>query len=77
MAKSKRNKKLEKLKAFVIYAIATVIYAILAIVPLGIVSFAWVLYVLKQIPLWAPIITTVILCINVGLLCVSDMGGDE
>lgn len=74
MAKKKRN---EKLKSFIIWMIASVIMAIVAAIPLCMVGFSWILFVLKEVPLAGAIIVTALMAITEGLLIILAIGSED
>lgn len=74
---ARKNNKREKLKTFILYIIAGLILAVFMAIPLGVVSYMWVLYAIKQAPLWLSIIVTALMAFAEGLIVIIETGGDE
>ena len=69
MAK-KRNKQ-NKLAALVLTLVAVILVSVFLAIPLMLVGYVWMMYVLKEMPLWIAIVTSVLCSLTESLWLVS------
>ena len=72
MAK-KRNKQ-NKLVTLVLTLVAVILVSLFLAIPLMLVGYTWMMYVLKNIPLWVAIVTSVLCSLTESLWLVSESG---
>lgn len=72
MAK-KRNKQ-NKLVTLVLTLVAVILVSLFLAIPLMLVSYTWIMYVLKNMPLWVAIVTSALCCLTESLWLVSELG---
>ena len=72
MAK-KRNKQ-NKLAALVLTLVAVILVSVFLAIPLMLVGYTWMMYVLKNMPLWVAIVTSVLCSLTESLWLVSELG---
>ena len=72
MAK-KRNKQ-NKLAALVLTLVAVILVSLFLAIPLMLVGYTWMMYVLKNMPLWVAIVTSVLCSLTESLWLVSELG---
>ena len=72
MAK-KRNKQ-NKLVTLVLTLIAVILVSVFLAIPLMLVGYTWMMYVLKNMPLWVAIVTSVLCSLTESLWLVSELG---
>lgn len=72
MAK-KRNKQ-NKLAALVLTLVAVILVSVFLAIPLMLVGYVWMMYVLKNMPLWVAIVTSVLCSLTESLWLVSELG---
>ena len=72
MAK-KRNKQ-NKLATLVLTLVAVILVSVFLAIPLMFVGYMWLMYALKDMPLWIPIVTSVLCSLTESLWLVSELG---
>ena len=72
MAK-KRNKQ-NKLVTLVLTLVAVILVSLFLAIPLMLVGYTWIMYVLKNMPLWVAIVTSVLCILTESLWLVSELG---
>lgn len=72
MAK-KRNKQ-NKLAALVLTLVAVILVSLFLAIPLMLVGYMWIMYVLKNMPLWIVIVTSALCSLTESLWLVSELG---
>ena len=72
MAK-KRNKQ-NKLAALVLTLVAVILVSVFLAIPLMFVGYMWLMYALKDMPLWIPIVTSALCSLSESLWLVSELG---
>ena len=72
MAK-KRNKQ-NKLATLVLTLVAVILVSLFLAIPLMLVGYTWIMYVLKNMPLWVAIVTSVLCSLTESLWLVSELG---
>lgn len=72
MAK-KRNKQ-NKLATLVLTLVAVILVSVFLAIPLMLVGYVWMMYVLKNMPLWVAIVTSVLCSLTESLWLVSELG---
>lgn len=72
MAK-KRNKQ-NKLVTLVLTLVAVILVSLFLAIPLMLVGYTWMMYVLKNMPLWVAIVTSVLCSLTESLWLVSELG---
>ena len=72
MAK-KRNKQ-NKLVTLVLTLVAVILVSLFLAIPLMLVGYTWIMYVLKNMPLWVAIVTSVLCSLTESLWLVSELG---
>ena len=71
MAK-KRNKQ-NKLAALVLTLVAVILVSVFLAIPLMFVGYMWLMYALKDMPLWIPIVTSALCCLTESLWLVGEL----
>lgn len=72
MAK-KRNKQ-NKLVTLVLTLVAVILVSLFLAIPLMFVGYMWVMYALKNMPLWIAIVTSALCSLTESLWLVSELG---
>ena len=72
MAK-KRNKQ-NKLATLVLTLVAVILVSLFLAIPLMLVGYTWIMYVLKNMPLWVAIVTSALCSLSESLWLVSELG---
>ena len=72
MAK-KRNKQ-NKLATLVLTLVAVILVSLFLAIPLMFVGYMWLMYALKDMPLWIAIVTSVLCSLTESLWLVSELG---
>ena len=72
MAK-KRNKQ-NKLATLVLTLVAVILVSLFLAIPLMLVGYMWVMYALKNMPLWIAIVTSALCSLTESLWLVSELG---
>ena len=72
MAK-KRNKQ-NKLATLVLTLVAVILVSLFLAIPLMFVGYMWLMYALKDMPLWIPIVSSVLCSLTESLWLVSELG---
>ena len=72
MAK-KRNKQ-NKLAALVLTLVAVILVSLFLAIPLMFVGYMWLMYALKDMPLWIPIVSSALCSLSESLWLVSELG---
>ena len=72
MAK-KRNKQ-NKLVTLVLTLVAVILVSLFLAIPWIFVGYTWIMYVLKNMPLWVAIVTSALCILSESLLLVSELG---
>ena len=72
MAK-KRNKQ-NKLVTLVLTLVAVILVSLFLAIPLMLVGYMWIMYVLKNMPLWIVIVTSALCSLTESLWLVSELG---
>ena len=72
MAK-KRNKQ-NKLVTLVLTLVAVILVSLFLSIPLMLVGYMWIMYVLKNMPLWIVIVTSALCSLTESLWLVSELG---
>ena len=72
MAK-KRNKQ-NKLVTLVLTLVAVILVSLFLAIPLMLVGYVWMMYALKEMPLWIAIVTSALCSLTESLWLVSELG---
>jgi hypothetical protein len=69
---AKKRKKQNKLATLVLTLVAAILVALFLAIPLMLVGYAWMMYALKEIPLWIAIVVSALCSLAESLLLVSE-----
>ena len=70
---AKKRKKQNKLATLVLTLVAAILVALFLAIPLMLVGYTWMMYALKEIPLWIAIVTSALCSLAESLLLVSEL----
>lgn len=70
---AKKRKKQNKLTTLVLTLVAAILVSLFLAIPLMLVGYTWILYALKEIPLWIAIVTSALCSLAESLLLVSEL----
>jgi len=71
---AKKRKKQNKLATLVLTLVAVILVSLFLAIPLMFVVYMWLMYALKDMPLWIAIVTSALCCLSESLWVVSDLG---
>ena len=71
---AKKKNKQNKLAALVLTLVAVILVSVFLAIPLMLVGYTWMMYVLKNMPLWVAIVTSVLCSLTESLWLVSELG---
>lgn len=71
---AKKRKKQNKLATLVLTLVAAILVSLFLAIPLMLVGYTWMMYALKEIPLWLAIVTSALCSLAESLLLVIDLG---
>lgn len=71
---AKKRKKQNKLVTLVLTLVAVILVSLFLAIPWIFVGYMWMMYVLKDMPLWIPIVTSALCILSESLLLVSELG---
>ena len=70
---AKKRKKQNKLAILALTLVAAILVSLFLAIPLMLVGYTWMMYALKEIPLWVAIVTSAICSLAESLLLVSEL----
>lgn len=70
---AKKRKKQNKLVTLVLTLVAVILVSLFLAIPLMLVGYTWMMYVLKKMPLWIAIVTSVLCSLTESLWLVSEL----
>lgn len=70
---AKKRKKQNKLATLVLALVAAILVSLFLAIPLMLVGYTWMMYALKEIPLWIAIVTSALCSLAESLLLASEM----
>lgn len=70
---AKKRKKQNKLVTLVLTLAAAILTSLFLAIPLMVVGYTWMMYALKEIPLWIAIVTSALCSLAESLLLVSEL----
>ena len=70
---AKKRKKQNKLVTLILTLVAAILTALFLAIPLMLVGYTWMMYALKEIPLWIAIVTSALCSLAESLLLVSEL----
>jgi uncharacterized protein involved in cysteine biosynthesis len=70
---AKKRKKENKLVTVVLTLVAAILVSLFLAIPLMLVGYTWMMYALKEIPLWIAIVTSALCSLAESLLLVSEL----
>ena len=68
-----RKKKQNKLQTLVLTLAAAILLALFMGIPLMLIGYTWMVYALKEIPLWIAIVVSALTSLAEALMIVSSM----
>ena len=68
-----RKKKQNKLQTLILTLAAAILLALFMAIPLMLVGYTWMVYALKEIPLWIAIVVSALTSLAEALMIVSSM----
>ena len=71
---AKKKNKQNKLAALVLTLVAVILVSVFLAIPLMFVGYMWLMYALKDMPLWIPIVTSALCSLSESLWLVSELG---
>lgn len=71
---AKKINKQNKLVTLVLTLVAVILVSLFLAIPLMLVGYTWIMYVLKNMPLWVAIVTSVLCILAESLWLVSELG---
>lgn len=71
---AKKRKKQNKLVTLVLTLVAVILVSLFLAIPLMFVGYMWLMYALKDMPLWIPIVTSALCSLSESLWLVSELG---
>lgn len=70
---AKKKKKQNKLATLILTLVAAILTSLFLAIPLMLVGYTWMMYALKEIPLWLAIVTSALCSLAESLLLVSEL----
>lgn len=70
---AKKRKKQNKLATLILTLVAAILVSLFLAIPLMLVGYTWMMYALKEIPLWIAIVTSALCSLAESLLLVSEL----
>lgn len=70
---AKKRKKQNKLATLILTLVAAILTSLFLAIPLMLVGYTWMMYALKDIPLWIAIVTSALCSLAESLLLVSEL----
>ena len=70
---AKKRKKQNKLVTLILTLVAAILVSLFLAIPLMLVGYTWMMYALKEIPLWIAIVTSALCSLAESLLLVSEL----
>ena len=70
MAKKKKNSTI----SLIVSLCAALLLSVFVAIPLMLVGYTWILYALKEIPVWVAIVATALVSVAESLLIISELG---
>lgn len=70
---AKKKKKQNKLATLILTLVAAILTSLFLAIPLMLVGYTWMMYALKEIPLWIAIVTSALCSLAESLLLVSEL----
>jgi uncharacterized protein involved in cysteine biosynthesis len=70
---AKKRKKQNKLVTVILTLVAAILVSLFLAIPLMLVGYTWMMYALKEIPLWIAIVTSALCSLAESLLLVSEL----
>lgn len=70
---AKKRKKQNKLATLILTLVAAILISLFLAIPLMLVGYTWMMYALKEIPLWIAIVTSALCSLAESLLLVSEL----
>lgn len=70
---AKKRKKQNKLVTLIYTLVAAILVSCFLAIPLMVVGYTWMMYALKEIPLWIAIVTSALCSLAESLLLVSEL----
>lgn len=70
---AKKRKKQNKLATLILTLVAAILTSLFLAIPLMLVGYTWMMYALKEIPLWIAIVTSALCSLAESLLLVSEL----
>ena len=70
---AKKRKKQNKLVTLILILVAAILVSLFLAIPLMLVGYTWMMYALKEIPLWIAIVTSALCSLAESLLLVSEL----
>lgn len=70
---TKKRKKQNKLGTLILTLVAAILTSLFLAIPLMLVGYTWMMYTLKEIPLWIAIVTSALCSLAESLLLVSEL----
>lgn len=71
---AKKKKKQNKLATLILTLVAAILTSLFLAIPLMLVGYTWMMYALKEIPLWLAIVTSALCSLAESLLLVIGLG---
>ena len=70
---AKKRKKQNKLATLVLTLVAAILVSLFLAIPLMLVGYTWMLYALREMPLWSSIVVSALCSLAESLLLVSEL----
>lgn len=70
---AKKRTKQNKLATLVLTLVAAILMSLFLAIPLMLVGYTWMMYALKEVPLWIAIVTSALCSLAESLLLVSEL----
>lgn len=71
---AKKRKKQNKLATLVLTLVAVILVSLFLAIPLMFVGYMWLMYAIKDMPLWIAIVTSALCSLTESLWLVSELG---